>query len=213
MTIPPTRVKMATIPAGKCTTAHWNGEMTARYRGDIGSWVRWIPAVGWACVVFLQSPGAWAQAKGPHVPDSSYRVGIELEQLDATHWDVLVQMVNPGPVAAVTLPFRWGDGRAPYRIDSADYDGMRTEYFALKTYYVDSTKQTILIGLISDMGAGLPPLEAGGGGIARLYFTARRTTDVPLTIDTTFIPPANTLRLVTPDVKAISPLFMRKVRK
>lgn len=210
MTIPSERVKMATIPAGRCTKAHWNGEMTTRFGGQVGNWVRWFATIGMALGILGHASMCRSQTAFSHTTDSGYRIGIELEQLDSTHWDVLVQMVNPGPVAAVTLPFRWGNGRAPYRIDSADYAGLRTEYFALKTYYVDSTKQTVLIGLISDMGAGFPPLEAGGGGIARLYFSSKRGAAAAPSIDTTFIPPGNTLRIVTPDVKAIRPLFVPK---
>jgi len=184
--------------------------MRTRHSSQARTWFRWSLTIGVALGIIAHSSTCWSQPAHKLPPDSSYRVGIELEQIDARHWDVLVSMVNPGPVAAVTLPFRWGNGRAPYRIDSAGYAGMRTEYFALKTYYVDSTKQTVLIGLISDMGAGFPPLDAGGGGIARLYFSAKPGATVPLSIDTTFIPPANTLRLVTPDVKAIRPLFKPK---
>ncbi len=184
--------------------------MTTRLGGQVGNWVRWSVTIGFGLAILARTSDCRSQSTFNHAPDSSYRVGIELEQVDSTHWDVLVMMVNPGPVAAVTLPFRWGNGRAPYRIDSADYAGLRTEYFALKTYYVDSTKQTVLIGLISDMGAGFPPLDAGGGGIARLHFSAKRNATTPLAIDTTFIPPGNTLRLVTPDVKAIRPLFLIK---
>ena len=60
-------------------------------------------------------------------------------------------------------------------------------------------------GLISDLGMGLPPLEPGSGPIAILHFTRTAATNRPLQVDSTFIPPHNTLQLVTPDVRAITP--------
>ncbi len=138
---------------------------------------------------------------------AEYRVDVQFERIDSLHVEFVVDLVNPGPIAALTLPLRWGNGRSVYRLDSADYRGLRTEYFALKTFRVDSTRQNVLIGLISDLGGNYPPLEAGAGGIARLHFSSKRPTSTQLSLDTTFIPPHNTLQLVTPDVRAIRPAF------
>ena len=137
----------------------------------------------------------------------AYRVTIHIERIDSLHLEALVELVNPTEIAALTLPLQWGNGRSAYRLDSADYDGLRTDYFALKTYRVDSVKQYVLIGLISDLGGNYPPLESGDGGIARLHFSSKRPVATALAIDTTFIPPHNSLQLVTPDVRAIRPAF------
>lgn len=137
----------------------------------------------------------------------AYRVTIHVDRIDSLHIEALVELVNPTSIAALTLPLQWGNGRSVYRLDSADYSDLRTEYFALKTFRVDSTKQTVLIGLISDLGGNYPPLEPGEGGIARLHFSSKRPATTALAIDTTFIAPHNTLQLVTPDVRAIRPTF------
>ena len=148
-----------------------------------------------------------AGAATPSTGAPGERIALQVERIDSTHWEVIVSLENTHTLAAMTLPFRWGRGHSPFMIDSATYDGLRTEYFALKTFFPDSTDQTILIGLISDLGGGLPPLEIGSGPIARLYFTARTPTSRSLTLDTTFIAPHNTLQVVTPDVRAITPHF------
>lgn len=108
------------------------------------------------------------------------------------------------------MPFRWLPRGGFYRLDSASYHDLRTEYFALKTFFPDSVAQTVLIGLISDLGTGLPPLAPGDGPIARLHFTALKESSRPLVVDTTFIRPHNILQLVTPDVSSIHPAFERK---
>ncbi|MBI3872055.1 MAG: hypothetical protein HY304_03135 [candidate division Zixibacteria bacterium] len=135
------------------------------------------------------------------------RVVLQTEQIDSLHWEVTVSLENHELLAAMTLPFRWGHGRCPFSVDSADYRGLRTEYFALKTFYPDSLDHTVLIGLISDLGSGLPPLEPGNGPVARIYFTARTLPKRQLSLDTTFIAPHNTLQIVTPDVRAMTPAF------
>ncbi len=151
-----------------------------------------------------------AAAQSPPPAETSYVVTVQTDRTDSLHWEVLVSLDNPGPVAALTLPLSWGQGRPVYRIDSANYLGLRTEYFALKTFRVDTTMQTVLIGLISDLGGNRPPLAPGSGGIARLFFTARAgQVSYPLLPNTTFIRPHNTLQLVTPDVRAIHPRFVQ----
>lgn len=141
--------------------------------------------------------------------NAGYRVSIEVERLDSRHWEALVDLANAGPIAALTLPLKWGNGHSPFRVDSANYADLRTEYFALKTFRVDSTRQAILIGLIADLGGDSPPLEPGRGTIARLFFSSPSPTTQALTLDTTFVPPFNTLQLVTPDVRAVNPQFER----
>ena len=137
-------------------------------------------------------------------PDS---VRIEIRNISNTHWQAVVSLTNDENLAAMTLPLRWSPRHGFFRLDSASYADTRTHYFAVKTFWPDTTKETILIGLISDLGSGLPPLEPGSGPIANLYFTMLKSTTKPLTIDTVFIGPHNVLQLVTPDVQSLYPAF------
>jgi len=133
------------------------------------------------------------------------RVTVTVERVDSVHWEATVALVNHQVLAAITLPFRWTT--PGFMIDSANYAGTRVEYFALKTYLVDSTDNNVLIGLIPDLGMGLPMLEPGDGPITTLHFTGPSQPDGPLILDSTFIRPHNTLQLVTPDVRAITPVL------
>lgn len=137
-------------------------------------------------------------------------VSLRVEQVDGEHWIAMVELSNDESIAAMTLPLRWRPKGGFFRLDSASYDGLRTEQFALKTFYPDSVKQTVLIGLISDLGTGLPPLPPGDGPIARLHFTTLGISPKPLDVDTTFIRPHNVLQMVTPDVSSILPVFERR---
>ncbi|MEW5700984.1 MAG: hypothetical protein AB1792_01970 [Candidatus Zixiibacteriota bacterium] len=157
-------------------------------------------------MLLATAPLGAAVAATPAATPTVTRITLQSERVDSLHWEVLVSLDNTQHLAAMTLPFRWGRN-SPFGIDSANYYGLRTEYFALKTFYPDSAERNILIGLISDLGSGLPPLEPGSGPIARLFFTSRTPTSRPLVLDTTFIAPHNTLQVVTPDVRAITPQF------
>ncbi len=137
-------------------------------------------------------------------PDS---ISVEIANTSGSQWEAIVKLTNDENLAALTLPFRWGPRHGFFRLDSASYAGTRTSYFAVKTFLPDTTKETILIGLISDLGRGLPPLEPGSGPIAKLYFTMLKNPAKPLVIDTTFIGPHNVLQMVTPDVRSVMPTF------
>jgi len=151
---------------------------------------------------------AWGQ-QSPKPPLDEYgdldTVTIEILPSGGDQWQAVVSLTNDESVAAITLPLICTPGFSSYRLDSASYTDLRTAYFALKTFFPDTTRSTILIGLISDLGAGLPPLEPGSGPIARLFFTAMDGATGSLGVDTTFIRPHNVLQLVTPDARAILP--------
>ena len=119
-----------------------------------------------------------------------------------------VSVFNDEDLAAMTLAFRFGNGKTPIRCDSVSFRGTRTEDFAMKTQFVDTVLQTVLIGLISDMSGSKPPLEKGNGEVARMYFTFPKNQKFQdFFLDTTWIKPFNVLKFVTPNVKGIYPAF------
>jgi hypothetical protein len=136
-------------------------------------------------------------------------ISVQIRAAGHGQWIATIVLRNDENIAAMTLPLRWQPNGERFRLDSASYNGMRTEYFALKTFYPDTVNGTILIGLISDLGTGLPPLEPGRGAIARLHFTARGDSVESLAVDTTFIRPHNVLQMVTPDVQSVLPAFTK----
>ena len=138
---------------------------------------------------------------------SSDSVLIEVRRGEAAQWTATIHLSNGKNVSALTLPLRWDSGDEAFRLDSASYAGTRVAYFAVKTFFPDTMANTILLGLISDLGRGLPPLEPGRGPIVKLHFTAPHDSAAYLTMDTTFIRPHNILQMVTPDIRALYPEF------
>ncbi len=119
---------------------------------------------------------------------------------------VHVYVFNDEDLAALTMPFRYGDGKSPVKCDSVRFRNTRSEPFGMKTELRDSVKQTVLVGLVDFTGK--TPLEKGDGEVARIYFTFpanQRFQD--FVMDTTWIRPFNILKFVTPDPRGIYPAF------
>jgi hypothetical protein len=172
--------------------------------------LRLVAIVALAGILAVQANGiAFAgPQKSPFDENGSLDVvKVEVRQMTGSNWVATVSLQNDENLAAMTLPFIWRPQLGHFRLDSASYTGLRTEYFTLKTFYPDTIAGTILIGLISNLGTDRPPLEPGNGPIARLHFTALNEQPLSLTVDTTFIRPFNVLQLVTPDVRSILPAF------
>lgn len=173
----------------------------------------WRAAIGFSVLACASAALSAPPTRAERANDAYGNVDtirVEIGPISERHWLATVYLANDENLAAMTLPFRWGPRHGFYRLDSASYARTRTEKFAVKTFHPDSVKETILIGLISDIGRGLPPLPAGSGPIARLYFTNLKPTVKPLALDTTFILPHNVLQMVTPDVASVYPAFETK---
>jgi hypothetical protein len=122
-----------------------------------------------------------------------------------------VSVFNDEELVAMTLPFRYGNRDTPIRCDSVQFEKTRVEYFEMKTQRIDTVNQTVLIGLIVDFAGKKPPLKIGDGEVARIYFTLKEGAKFQdFFLDTTLIKPFNTLKLVTPQVKGIVPVFDNK---
>ncbi len=119
---------------------------------------------------------------------------------------------NDEKLGAMEIPLivRGKDFKMHY--DSVSWKG-RIDYFAVKSVRPIDSLQQVLIGLLADMTGKTLPLNEGKGTLATLYFTAvpnaKRTVDVcEIMVDTTFIPPSNTLSGVIPDgTGSLFPVF------
>lgn len=122
-----------------------------------------------------------------------------------------VSIFNDEELVGITLPFRYGTGNIPIRCDSVRFRETRVEHFEIKTQRVDTVNQTVLIGLLPDLGGQNDPLKKGNGEVARIYFTLKEGAKFQdFFMDTTLIKPFNRLKFVTPKVKGIYPAFDNK---
>jgi hypothetical protein len=157
-------------------------------------------------LVFLFSSFAFAQRDPFGKPDTCRIVTFQDEKKNQVMASVSV--FNDEELMALTLTFRYGDGNTPIKCDSIKYTKTRVEYFETKTKLIDTTNQTILIGLLPDLFGQNPPLKKGNGEVVRIYFTLKPGTKFQdFFMDTTFIKPFNTLKFVTSQVKGIYPVF------
>jgi hypothetical protein len=149
---------------------------------------------------------AWAENDPFGKPDTC-RIVVDQDQKTGRGM-VHVSIFNDENLAALTLPFSYGDGKSPVRCDSVLFRDTRSAFFDMRTASIDTVRQTVLIGLIADMTGTKPPMEKGDGAVATIYFTFpanERFHD--FVMDTTWVRPFNLLKFVTPDVKAVYPEF------
>jgi hypothetical protein len=119
-----------------------------------------------------------------------------------------VSVFNDEELAAMTLPFRYGDGKSPIKCDSIKFWDTRTMFFDMKTELIDTVRQVVLIGLIADMSGQRPPMKKGDGEVAKIYFTIPKGAKFQdFYMDTTWVRPMNLLKFVTPEVKSVYPAF------
>ncbi len=157
-------------------------------------------------IVLTFSCFASAPKDRPSRPDSCSIVAIQDEEKSQVMASVSVS--NNEELAAMTLPFRYGDGTTPIACDSIRFHNTRVEYFEMKAQRIDTADQTVLMGLLPDFVGKKPPLEKGNGEVARIYFTLQKGAKFQdFYLDTTTVRPFNTLKFVTPEVKGIYPAF------
>ena len=156
--------------------------------------------------VVLCASSSFAQRDDFGKPDTCRIVVFQEEESNQVMASVSV--FNDEELAAMTLPFRYGDGKSPLRCDSIKFWDTRTMFFDMKTELIDTVRQAVLIGLIADMSGQKPPMKKGDGEVAKIYFTIPKGAKFQdFYMDTTWVRPMNVLKFVTPDVKSVYPAF------
>ena len=126
-----------------------------------------------------------------------------------------VSIFNDQKLSGAAIPLKYGDGKAPLKVDSVSFLETRVEGFAWKhggfteKTVLNDSSQAILIGLIANLGGPQPPLDKGNGAVAYIYFTLKTAKPYQVTLDTTSLPPNNTLMLVDPEAQVV-PLVFKK---
>lgn len=126
-----------------------------------------------------------------------------------------VSIFNDQKLAGAAIPLKYGNGKAPLQVDSVSFLKTRVQGFAWKyggfkeETVLNDSLQAILIGLIANLGGSQPPLNEGNGAVAYIYFTLKTDKPYQVTLDTTSLPPNNTLLFVDPEAGVV-PLAFKK---
>jgi len=126
-----------------------------------------------------------------------------------------VTIFNDQVLAGAAIPLKYGNGKEPLQVDSVSFAKTRAQEFAWKHArfkekdMTNDSLQAILISLIANLGGPQPPLEKGNGTVADIYFTLKTDKPYEVQIDTTHLPPNNTLMLVDTEAQVV-PLAFKK---
>lgn len=171
------------------------------------------PLIGATLAVFASllyvifcSPSSFAQKDSFGKPDTC-RI-IVFQEENSNQVMASVSVFNDEELAAMTLPFRYGDGKSPIKCDSIKFWDTRTMFFDMKAELIDTVRQVVLIGLIANMSGQRSPMKKGDGEVAKIYFTIPKGAKFQdFYMDTTWFKPMNVLKFVTPEVKSVYPAF------
>lgn len=156
-------------------------------------------------VIFCSS-SSFAQKDSFGKPDTC-RI-IVFQEENSSQVMASVSVFNDEELAAMTLPFRYGDGKSPIKCDSIKFWDTRTMFFDMKAELIDTVRQVVLIGLIANMSGQRSPMKKGDGEVAKIYFTIPKGAKFQdFYMDTTWFKPMNVLKFVTPEVKSVYPAF------
>jgi hypothetical protein len=129
-------------------------------------------------------------------PDTMYVPVLEGEPKGMLH----IMFANDDTVGALTVPLVWG---GTVTLDSVSFVNTRVETLEFNTAYIDPMEKKVLVANIPVEEEPIPP---GRGKIGTLVFSFEEMN--PITLDTVFMPPINTLRAVTLEPVGYRPLFL-----
>ena len=129
-------------------------------------------------------------------PDTLYAPVLEGEPKGILH----IMLANDDTIGAVSVPLVWG---GTVVLDSVSFVNTRVELLEFNTVYIDPIEKK---ALVSNIPVEEEPIPPGRGRIGTLVFSFEEFN--PITLDTTFMPPVNTLRCVTLDPTGYTPLFV-----
>lgn len=159
-------------------------------------------------LIGILAVGATAQDKkaatAKNMPNDAFgRVDVAavlVKQVSPNHFAFELNWDNDQELAAITYPLKITGKNFPMHYDSVSWEG-RADYFSVKAVRPEDSLQAVNVGFVNDLGQGNPPLKAGSGKIATLFFTAMpekgEVNICDVLVDTTFIYPSNVLYGVT----------------
>ncbi len=122
-----------------------------------------------AIFILAISGAAYSQSDAFGSADTIY---AETYRIDDNNWGVNVSMFNDEEIMALSIPFIFTSGKTKVIADSTVFIGGIAEAFRIKQSRVDTMRQCLTIGPISDIGVSVPPIQPGKGRIATIFVSA-----------------------------------------
>jgi len=144
--------------------------------------------------VLLMPIFALAQVDHFGVPDTIY---ADVARVDNQNWSITISYTNDQSVVGLSIPLKMTAGLNRIVADSAVYTGGRVEKFAYKGFRPDTAIQSIMLGMIANLGPTQNMLTPGNGRLVTVFISS--VDDKPiekLVVDTTTLYPNNSLLVV-----------------
>jgi len=137
----------------------------------------------------------------PGGPDTVFVASVAADP--GTIVDVPIRIKNSVDAQAITLPLTYSG--VGVKLDAGATLTSRSGFFTIFSELIDTINQTVLYEFVSFGG----PMPSGDGDVLIMHF--RIAADAPgqvIVIDTTTLPPSNTLSLTDPEANEVFPEFV-----
>ena len=153
-----------------------------------------VMGVMFALVLLAIPVAVSAQVDNFGVIDTVY---AEVTKIDDFNWSITVNYSNDETVIGLAVPLKLSAGANRVVADSAVYTGGRIQHFAYKGFRPDTTIQSVLLGMIANLGPSQNELAPGHGRLVTVFVSSMDKKPIEkLAVDTTTLTPNNSLMVV-----------------
>ncbi len=153
-----------------------------------------LKAVTGAVIVLMAPMLVSAQVDYFGKPDTVY---ADIAKIDNSNWTITVSYTNDESVIGLSVPLKMTAGLTRIVADSAVYTGGRVEKFAYKGFRPDTAIQSVMLGMIANIGPTHNMLTPGSGRLVTVYVSSVENKPIEkLAIDTTTLHPNNSLLVI-----------------
>lgn len=124
-------------------------------------------------------------------------VYADIAKIDDYNWTITVSYTNDETVAGLSIPLKMTAGLTRIVADSAVYTGGRVEHFALKAFRPDTSIQSVMLGMVANLGPTNNVLSPGKGRLVTVFVSSIDKKPIEkLAVDTITLYPNNSLMIV-----------------
>ena len=124
-------------------------------------------------------------------------ITAQVAMIDNQHFTITISCFNDENLLGLSVPLKMSAGTNRIVADSAVYTGGRVEHFAYHGFRPDTAAQTVMLGMVANMGPTKNVLRPGHGRLATVFVSSFDKKPIEkVVIDTTTLKPNNSLMLV-----------------
>ncbi len=121
----------------------------------------------------------------------------EVAKINDHNWTITISCTNDEAIVGLSVPLKMTAGLTKVVADSAAYTGGRVEKFAYKGFRPDTAIQSVMLGMVANLGPTNNVLAPGKGRLVTVFVSSLDDKPIEkLVVDTTTLYPNNSLLMM-----------------